>query len=238
MVTTGLSDIVDENYDGRLKNTEVLNLDSKAVRVPIYQNHSQDLRGAVGGFVANKFITCGGKYNQAASTIKQCYKIGTTNTSHHGTMNKNRYLAAAVVLADKVWILGGLDENNDPLKYTEYIFHNGAQEDGPEMKVPLQAHTSIQINETAYMVAGGMDSGGITEQTWVYSNESGLWVEGPVLNKRRYYHSIGRIRDSVTHKDYIVVTGGMSEPEFHLKDTEILEIYGTEWKSGKHLHFL
>ena len=71
---------------------------------------------------------------------------------------------------------------------------------------------------------------GNTNRTWVYSN--GNWTDGPALTKAKASHSIGKIRDSVTHKDYIVVTGGWDFLT-SFKDTEILEIDGTAWKAGK-----
>ena len=70
---------------------------------------------------------------------------------------------------------------------------------------------------------------GNTNRTWVYSN--GKWTDGPALTKAKASHSIGKIRDSVTHKDYIVVTGG-SENIYYFKNTDILEIDGTEWEAG------
>ena len=45
---------------GPLENTEVLNLDSKNALVPTFQNNKVSLYGAIGGFVANQFIICGG----------------------------------------------------------------------------------------------------------------------------------------------------------------------------------
>ena len=220
--------------NGYTKNTEVLNLDSKDAQTPTYKNHSIGIAGATGGFIAGQFITCGG-YTYG-DPIKECYKIGTTNTSLHGTMKKKRQYAASIVLADKLWILGGSDENNILLNSTEYIFHDGRQEDGPGLPIAISRHTAIQINDTQFMILGGLISKiDYTEKTWIYSN--GHWIDGPSLTKTISRHSVGKIRDSVTHKDYIVVTAGIhtygNKKSTFLKDTKFLEVDGTAWEAGK-----
>ena len=93
-----------------LKDTEVLNFDSKHDEVPTFQNHLKFMKGATGGFVANQFITCGGDV-RFEGVIKECYKIGTINlTTLHGSMKEKRVNAASIVLADKLWIFGGKDD--------------------------------------------------------------------------------------------------------------------------------
>ena len=150
-------------YEGYYQNTEVLNLDSKDGQAPTYQNHSEALEGATGGFIANQFVTCGG-YIGGEDILKECYKIGTTNTSLHGKMKERRFHAASIALADRLWILGGRDGNSNFLKSTEYILHDGRQEDGPDMPIGLVEHAVIQINETSFMLVGG-------SKQWVIKNE-------------------------------------------------------------------
>ena len=213
---------------GRYSNTEVLNLDSKDVPVPTYQNHSEALSGTTGGFVGNQFITCGGFGNGDA--INECYKIGTNNSSFHGTMKEKRENAASIMLADRIWVLGG-HVNYYSLKSTEYILHDGEQEDGPDLPITLASLQVIQVNENDFMLFGGIDKlGGYTNKTWVYSNKN--WADGPALMKARFYHSVGKVRDAVMLKDYIVVTGG-TDGAYIFKDTEILEVDGTAWNAGK-----
>ena len=143
---------------GFLKNTEVLNFNSKDVQVPTYQNSSKGMEGAAGGFVANQFIICGGFVTEEADedVIKQCYKIGINNTSLHGTMKEKRLYAASIALTDRLWILGGGDDySGNILRSTEYISHDGRQEDGPDLPIALEDHAAIEINETHFMLLGG-----------------------------------------------------------------------------------
>ena len=213
---------------GRYSNTEVLNLDSKDVPVPTYQNHSEALSGTTGGFVGNQFITCGGFGNGDA--INECYKIGTNNSSFHGTMKEKRENAASIMLADRIWVLGG-HVNYYSLKSTEYILHDGRQKDGPDLPIGLSRHAAIQMNHTHFMILGGLkNSKSYNKKTWFYSN--GNWMEGPSLRKAIWKHSVGKLRDSVTHKEYIVVTGGIEGKNNHLNSTEILAIDGTSWEAG------
>ena len=151
LVSTGLG------IDGPLKNTEVLNLDSKNALVPTYQNHKTSIYGAIGGFVSNQFITCGGyDFDNWEGTTNKCYKIGKTSSSLHGFMREKRKHAASIVLDGKLWILGGRNDYiYNSWKSTEYISHDGSQEDGPDLPVSLDDHAAIQINGTHFMVVGG-----------------------------------------------------------------------------------
>ena len=228
LVSTGY----DETY---LKNTEVLNLDSNDTQVPTYLNHPKSIKGATGGLISNQFITCGG-YNgglDETAYIKECYKIGKNDTSLHGTMKDRRAYAASILLTDRLWILGGgyfdsIEGRLIGLISTEYILQDGKQEDGPDLPFAIYDHAAIQINETHFMIVGGLHEQSYS-QTWIYSN--GKWTDGPALLKSRFDHSIGKIRDSVTHMDYIVVSGGRYSSL--VKDTEILAIDGTKWETGK-----
>ena len=90
-----------------VNNTEVLNFDSNNIQLPTYQNHPKSIEGATGGFIKNQFVICGGASN-LVGILKECYKIGTTNISLHGTMKEKWFYAASIVLADnRLWILGG-----------------------------------------------------------------------------------------------------------------------------------
>ena len=83
LVSTGMGML------GPLENTEVLNLDSKDAIVPTYQNHKTSIYGAIGGFVSNQFITCGGyDFDNWEGTTNKCYKIGKTSSSLHGFMRE------------------------------------------------------------------------------------------------------------------------------------------------------
>jgi NAD-specific glutamate dehydrogenase len=150
LISTG-----DGDAGNLLKSTEVLNLYSKDAQVPTYQNHTISMGGAKGGFVANQFITCGGYNDGGYGVLKECYKIGATSTSLHGTMKEKRESAASIVLTDKIWILGGRDDNFYNFKSTEYILHDGSQEDGPDLPISLNNHAAIQINDTHFILVGG-----------------------------------------------------------------------------------
>ena len=223
MVSTGYG------FGGLIENTEVLDLYSKDAQVPIYQNHSIPMSESTGGFVANKFITCGGAVEKGV--LRECYNIGKANASLHGIMKYSRKNTASIDLANKLWVLGGMDVYGSLLNSTEYISHDGEQEDGPDLPITLASLQVIQVNENDFMLFGGIDKlGGYTNKTWVYSNKN--WADGPALMKARFYHSVGKVRDAVMLKDYIVVTGG-TDGAYIFKDTEILEVDGTAWNAGK-----
>ena len=219
LVTTGYND------GGRLKTTEVVDLDSQDLPVPTFQNYSKSLDGAVGGWVRKLFIVCGG-YVDGEDFSKECYKIGIESISLHGNMKEKRGFAASIELADKLWVLGGQD-GSKTLASTEYIHHNGSQEDGPDLPIDLYGHAAIKINETHSMIIGGHGIG----KTWFYSHLIGQWIDGPNLLKARQYHSVGLI--TRMEDTSIVVTGGFNSGTGELDSVEILDIDGTAWTSGE-----
>ena len=217
-------------YDGYiLSETETLTIGSNAQPQSQYPDHPRFIHGATGGFLNNYFITCGGDDSVEYSTNK-CYKLGSEGP--FATMMEKRHGAASIVLeAGKLWILGGTNEYNG-LFSTEYIFSDGRNEEGPPIPIALYGHTIVKINDTTSFLVGGVDeNNGWSKRTWYYNMK---WIEGPNLQKGRFGHSLGIIRDSVTLHEYVVAAGGYGESD--LNDVEVLDIQENKWEQCKLLY--
>ena len=211
-----------------LRETETLTIGSNAQPQSQYPDHPRLIDGATGGFLNSYFITCGGDDLHEGYTDK-CYKLGSEGP--FATLMWRRYLAASIVLeAGKLWILGGYDD--EPLSSTEYIFSDGRTEEGPPIPIALYGHTIVKINDTTSFLVGGVDeNNGWSKRTWYYNMK---WIEGPNLQKGRFGHSLGIIRDSVTLHEYVVAAGGYGESD--LNDVEVLDIQENKWEQCKLLY--
>ena len=208
---------------------------------PIYPDHPKSIDGATGGFLNVSFITCGG-YVSGEGYTNNCFKLGSEGP--FATMITKRAYAASIVLeSDKLWILGGIDENGYSVSSTEYIFSDGRNEWGPLMPIALdqhglpivlESHAMVKINQSFSILVGGYDVGNLdcSKRTWYYD---GKWLDGPDLQKGRYGHSVGIIRDSVTDQVYVVTAGGYNYDHFTLTDVEILDLKENKWEAGNFL---
>ena len=133
-----------------------MNLIPNEALVPIYQDHPKNISGGTGGWVGDLFIVCGGNSFQGKDYYKECYRIGKENTSFHGNMKERRKGSASIVLDDKLWIIGGIDDSEEVKRTTEYISaHDSSQKDGPELPIGLASHAVVKVNETLSMLIGG-----------------------------------------------------------------------------------
>ena len=220
--------------DYRLSKTETLTIGNNAQPQSQYSDHPRKIDGATGGFLNKKFITCGGDDRDEGFTDK-CYKLGSEIP--FATMMVKRYTAASIILEDeKLWILGGIRDDNTHsgrLSSTEYIFSDGRNEEGPPMPIALVSHAMVKINQSTSFLVGGVTSQGISKRTWYYDKK---WIDGPDLLQFRSAFSVGIIRDSVTDHVYVVRTGGTDGSYYLANDVEILDLQENKWEPGKLLY--
>ena len=226
IITTGYYHPPYPEYSGHLSQTETLSIKNNG-DPPNYPDHPRKIYGATGGFLHKNFITCGGD-DSVEGVTNYCYKLGSEGT--FATMMSERYAAASVVLEpEKIWVLGGSNSNSSKLSTTEYIFSDGRNEEGPPMPIALATHAMVKINQSTSILVGGNVGWFVkSKRTWFYD---GNWIEGPDLQKARFQHSVGTLRDPVTDQVYVVVAGGYDGS--YLNDVEILRVAGTAWETGK-----
>ena len=135
---------------------------------------------------------------------------------------------------ERIWILGGFGDSDSETTSEFFSVNDGSSEQGPDLPIGLNSHTATKINTTTSIVIGGY-YGGTSAKTFYYSHQNGQWINGPDLIQARRYHSACLVTDSVTQESFIVVTGGYVSGGVYLDSVEILDKYGTVWRSGKHL---
>ena len=226
-------------YGHYLNNTEILAIGSNS-EPPYYPDHPREIDSATGGFLNEKFITCGGQDYYDGMTNK-CYMLGSEGP--FATMMTKREGAASIVLEPgKLWILGGIDDIGSPLSSTEYIFADGRNEEGPAIPIALEHFAMVKINQSTSFLAGGIYIVSYTnyasERTWFYYKEKhydGKWLKGPDLEKARSEHSLGIITDSVTGQVYVVASGGYATTNSFsfINELEIMDLQKNKWEPGK-----
>ena len=189
--------------------------------------------GATGGLVGDTYISCGGRVNEQSWSDK-CYKFGSTTTI--ATMRKKRCQAASVVLGNKLWVVGGDDENGINLNSTEFVDPvTGSVEYGPDLPKASYAPCLFHINLTTVMLIGGVPAP--LDKTWMYNieQEQQGWVAGPVLNTGRTNHACGIVKDSVDEgKTIVIVAGGLGSQNY-LQSSEYFVLGTDQWKPGPDL---
>ena len=94
----------------KLSKTETLTIGSNAQPQSQYPDHPRKIDGAIGGFLNNDFITCGGYDSSVEMHTDKCFKLGSEEP--FATMMTKRWRAASIVLEPgKLWILGGVRDD-------------------------------------------------------------------------------------------------------------------------------
>ena len=209
---------------------EVINFDNSQNidKCSLYGKIPQNVR--IGGMVGNTFLSCG--VGITISYSDKCHKL--CSTTPVATMRKKRAGAASVAVKNKLWITGGLDENGDILKSTEFVDPaSGSTELGPDLPKPSQWHCIVMVDSTTAMLIG--DYTGDDKASWFYNfDQPGKsWVPGPELNEGRWGYSCGVITDSANDgKTLVIAAGGL-----YRKSTEIFVVGSQKWIRGPDLPY-
>ena len=192
--------------------------------IPFYKNPWNP----AGGLMVTTPVICGGFQ---VDYKNECLLYGTSEVI---TMNSKRHYASSVTLnANKLWILGGYDGNNNGiLASTEFITIDGA-ENGPTLPEGLWKSCAIKFPETGYVyLIGGKSNNGRTNNVWVAnpSNEY-AFTQGPSLMTVRSYHSCGTM--FIGTKSIIVAAGGDNGGVNKMASVEILDPLSNQWVAGK-----
>ena len=180
---------------------------------------------SAGGLLGTTPVICGGLDD--STIINECLLYGTNNVI---TMNSKRWSHSSVALSDeRIWILGGWDENFNYLDSTEFITTNGTV-NGPTLPEAVYGHCSVKFNDLIYLISG-YTSSGFTKNVWVANPSNGYaFVQGPSMITGRYYHSCGTM--SIGSKSIIIGAGGDGNSG-RLSSVEILDPQSNQWVEGK-----
>ena len=153
-------------------------------------------------------------------------------------MRKKRRFAASVVINNKLWVAGGIDENWNQLISTEFIDPaTGSVEYGPNLPKPSYAPCLVLINSTMATLIGGTPDPNNKMWMYNYDREDQGWVSGPDLNTGRHAHACGMVKDSADDSKTIVIAAGGYDGYGDSKSTEYFIVGGNQWRPGPNLEY-
>ena len=220
---------------------EIIDLINPRLNFKFTVDGRASIKGAVGGFVQNKPVICGGVNDRG--NIQNCLVLGENSTF---SMITNRFYASSVLLKQQqqLWVTGGQTVKKDSLNATtlnstEFVKldqPNSVQ--GPDLPFTILGHTMVQINPKSILIIGGYQNGDISNKTWFVDLSNGFEIkEGPPLQHARVGHSCSKI--IIKGKVFIVVAGGIQIPpsSIQIHAVEILDSTSPKnaWTFGMHL---
>ena len=123
-----------------------------------------DMSGHVSFSIGDTHLVCGGRYT------KDCYSLNVSSREweYHSTLNSERWDASAVVIGDRVWVVGGSGDSKSTEYLTDGRWTVGPSVPGRGVYVSYMTH----LNDSHIVIIGGtydrrqvrlMD---ITTETW------------------------------------------------------------------------
>ena len=143
-------------------------------------------------------------------------------------------------MKNKLWVTGGqhrIDGKRFILSSTEFV-SKGVTTPGPDLPKTLYNHAIVALNESVYMIIGGVGPGfSWTVGTFYYYTDDKRWVAGPDLRQSRTNFAAGMVTDRVTNEKYAIVVGGFGCIATNGNCTSVASVEmlfpgNNAWKSG------
>ena len=185
---------------------------------PAHFPHYDLLNGAVGAFIGEFPVVCGGL------GIKHChgYKFNSQSWAKMPyELLHERSEAATIVLLNGTWlIIGGQNDKGFGISSSE-MFKSDKFENGFFWPTTLWGHCMSVINSShAYVVGGKMDEG-FSLSFYTIQLESGYWYVGTELRSPRYHHTCGTIENFKS--TLAVIAGGQNKLAVDLLHLETMQ---------------
>ena len=129
------------------------------------------------------------------------------------------YASALQINPNQAFIIGGLDENLNNLKYTELISSSGSAQ-GNDFPVTILGHCSFPFNATHGIVTGGWQDGSRSASTWYVDLTTTRVTPGPTMKTGRSSHGCSTVQHGT--KSYGIVSGGYDGR--YLDTTEMIDL--------------
>ena len=181
---------------------------------------------STGGLLGTTPVICGGeKYDGGWYNFDECLLYGL---NHVITMNSKRSAHSSITLSDeRIWMLGGRDENFNSFDSTEFITKDGAV-NGPTLPEAVFGHCSVKLKELIYLIGG-------YSTVWVANPSNGYaFLQGPSMITGGT--DLSRLRCgtmSIGTKSIIIAAGGVGNSHGFLSSVEILDPLSNQWVEGK-----
>jgi len=142
-----------------------------------------------------------------------------------------RSASALQINPNQALIIGGYDENGNPLKSTELISSSGSEERN-NFPVTIYGHCSFPFNATHAIATGGVRS--TSANTWYVDLTTTTVTPGPTMKTGRYGHGCSVFQHGT--QSYGIVSGG-SKRGSYLDSTELINLdqESPSWTKGPKL---
>ena len=188
------------------RKTEVFNIADQAKCNDLHDLPTI-LNGPEGGTFNGIPTVCGGWSSGGAQN--KCYQYRDSDNEWKEistTMVDKRAYAASIKHDDKMHLFGGY--NGQILDKSEFVDYEFSYP-GPILPNPTWYHTITKVNQTTFILAGGITpNSSDTAKTWYYDNESQIFFKGPALKQGRRQHASCTIIDHITKEKIPVIAGG------------------------------
>ena len=167
--------------------------------------------GAVGALIngTTPFI-CGGYPATGLPAGHKCYFLGNSNVM--ATMTDAHYYAAALPSEDgtSIWTTGGSSQRVS----TEFVSPNKEPVNGPDLPEPLSQHCLVQLDETTYMIIGGINALSYpVPETLFFHTGNQTFTTGPRLSAATDSMMCQVLETSNGANKIVVVAGGIVDDE-------------------------
>jgi len=185
--------------------------------------------GAVSDMVADMILLCGGRDTEG--TIRDdciSYNYTTNAWSEHSTLLAPREEAACTVVAEKMYVLGGIIDGEQ--SNTVEIWDDDTQQwvAGPDMPEVRARFCAVPVDERFLAVIGGEMDGEILNSMKTLDLETDEWrMQAQTLKTPRKDHACVATR--LDDEEGILVTGGVDADNRPLASVEFFSIPKQEW---------
>ena len=231
-----------ESWDVILPTSEIIDLANNSTKCKPWSQLEIPVRGAVGGFIDDGILICGGSTDAKNSRLltNQCQHIKphqsvitSTNISHPSIAS------SSIVYDNSLFISGGYNPYN-PTNYdiSEYISLTERQI-GPTLPYGVADHCMIHLDDDIILLTGGIlkENSTSLKHTWYFSIKNESWTPGPEMNEPRNWHACSSF--VLNNTVYPIVAGSESNSTTR-KSVEFLDLSSDSphWIAGPELDFL
>ena len=163
----------------------------------------------------------GGRNGNAEAAVASTELHGSDGWRPGPSMAIARADHAAALLADLVFVTGGIDSDGKVLKSTE-IFDPTADawRSGPDLAVTRHAHSVALLGNGEIIVAGGSSTpSDVLKTTEIYSPKTNMWRAGPDMTIARQCFVAVTLQTG-----HVLVVGGSDGEGTLLSSTELLDV--------------
>ena len=226
-------------YGIPMRTTEIINLANPLFDCEMWAALplGTPAQAAVGGFLGNGMIMCGGQKENDIFT-EDCYLITSDNVTQIHSLSKPLMGPAGAIINNTLYVTGGFSKiDNTHINGTEFVSLEGSRP-GPMLPINVADHCVIKIDNETLLLTGGSHVIGRDhvklKSTWFFTLSNESWSKGPDMLEARWKHACGslRLKDG---SQVLVVAGDFFEGKNRLIDSvEILDLSPDfpEWTSG------